>query len=81
MEDVVKEVVETANESFSKNDNTTSGRIPSTPEGMAIAYASLVIMAILPIFFGSYRSVKHHKEQQVRPIYLSLKISTYHKLK
>jgi len=40
-------------------------RIPSTPEGMAVAYISLIVMAILPIFFGSIRSVKHHKRQTV----------------
>ncbi|KAF7990752.1 hypothetical protein HCN44_000557 [Aphidius gifuensis] len=64
MEEGLKDVVDKINESLSKNENSTTGRIPSTPEGMAIAYASLVIMAVLPIFFGSYRSVKHHKEQQ-----------------
>lgn len=44
--------------------NGTTGKIPATPEGMAIAYGSLVIMALLPIFFGAFRSVKHHKEQK-----------------
>lgn len=36
---------------------------PSTPEGMALAYGSLVVMALLPIFFGAFRSVKSHREQ------------------
>ena len=40
-------------------------KTPATPEGMAMAYGSLVIMALLPIFFGSFRSVKYHKEQKV----------------
>jgi minor histocompatibility antigen H13 len=31
---------------------------------MAVAYGSLVIMALLPIFFGAFRSVKHHKQQR-----------------
>lgn len=44
--------------------NGTTGKVPATPEGMAIAYGSLVIMALLPIFFGAFRSVKHHKEQK-----------------
>ncbi len=44
--------------------NGTSTKIPATPEGMAIAYGSLVLMALLPIFFGAFRSVKHHKEQK-----------------
>lgn len=38
---------------------------PSSIEGVAIAYLSLVIMATLPIFFGSFRSVKYLKEQKV----------------
>lgn len=37
---------------------------PSTPEGLAIAYGSIVMMALLPIFIGSFRSVKFHKEQK-----------------
>ncbi|XP_067410090.1 minor histocompatibility antigen H13 isoform X1 [Emydura macquarii macquarii] len=32
-------------------------RPPATPEGMALAYGSLVLMALLPIFFGALRSV------------------------
>ena len=45
-------------------DNATA-KIPSTPEGMAVAYSSLVIMALIPIFIGSFRSVRYHKEQRV----------------
>ncbi|XP_013137485.1 PREDICTED: minor histocompatibility antigen H13 [Papilio polytes] len=37
---------------------------PTSIEGIAIAYLSLVIMAVLPIFFGSFRSVKYLKEQK-----------------
>ncbi|XP_011497065.1 PREDICTED: minor histocompatibility antigen H13 [Ceratosolen solmsi marchali] len=60
------EKVESITSTFENTTESSNamGKIPSTPEGMAIAYGSLVIMAILPIFFGSYRSVKHHKEQQ-----------------
>lgn len=39
-------------------------KTPSTPEGMAVAYGSLVVMALIPIFFGAFRSVKSHKEQK-----------------
>ena len=46
-------------------------KIPSTPEGMAIAYGSLFIMAIVPIFIGSMRSVTFHKEQKVRYVMVS----------
>ena len=43
---------------------TTGAKIPATPEGMAVAYTALVIMALFPIFFGSFRSVKSHKDQK-----------------
>jgi len=43
--------------------NGTTGKIPSTPEGMALAYSSLLVMALIPIFVGAFRSVKSHKEQ------------------
>ena len=63
--ETVKEIVNKVAENITGGD-VNKARIRSTPEGMAVAYTSLVIMAILPIFFGSYRSVRHHKEQQVR---------------
>lgn len=65
MADVVEDVVAQVTENITKNDTQSTERIPATPEGMAVAYGSLIIMALLPIFFGSLRSVKHHKEQKV----------------
>lgn len=47
-------------------ETITNEKIPSTPEGMIVAYGSLVIMAMLPIFFGAIRSVKHQKQKKVR---------------
>ncbi|XP_074642126.1 signal peptide peptidase-like [Tubulanus polymorphus] len=41
-----------------------TAKIPATPEGMIVAYGSLIVMALLPIFFGAFRSVRHHKEQK-----------------
>ncbi|KAJ8686199.1 hypothetical protein QAD02_021993 [Eretmocerus hayati] len=64
MADTVNEIVSQVAENASDTVANATARVPSTPEGMAIAYSSLVIMAILPIFFGSHRSVRHHKEQQ-----------------
>lgn len=61
----VNEIGVQAAENLTENNEAITGRIPSTSEGMVLAYGSLIIMAILPIFFGSYRAVKHHKEQQV----------------
>lgn len=58
--DAVTEAVENITETI------TGKKIPATPEGIAVAYGSLVIMALLPIFFGALRSVKHQKQQKVR---------------
>ncbi|KAJ8257831.1 hypothetical protein GJAV_G00190190 [Gymnothorax javanicus] len=44
-----------SNGSDSINANIT--KFVSTPEGTALAYGSLVFMALLPIFFGALRSV------------------------
>ena len=43
---------------------TESTKTPASPEGMALAYGSLLIMALLPIFFGAFRSVQSHKENK-----------------
>lgn len=59
--DVVGASVDGMNSTDAGNENV---KIPATAEGMAIAYASLIIMALFPIFLGSVRSVKHHKEQK-----------------
>jgi len=41
-----------------------TAKVPATPEGMMVAYGSLVIMALIPIFLGSFRSVDSQKEQK-----------------
>ena len=45
-------------------DANTTGKVPATPEGMMVAYGSLVIMALIPIYLGSFRSVESQKEQK-----------------
>lgn len=51
------------------NNGTISSRPnKGTPEGMAMAYGSLVIMALIPIFYGSFKSVGYHREQRVSRI-------------
>lgn len=73
MADVVEQVVNatlnaTLNATAENATDTSSGKkIPATPEGAAVAYGSLVVMAMLPIFFGAIRSVKHQKDQKVIP--------------
>jgi len=41
-----------------------TAKVPATQEGMIIAYGSLVVMALIPIFLGSFRSVDSQKEQK-----------------
>jgi len=64
MADIEKKLEEVVTAVNNASTNGTGTKVPASPEGMAIAYGSLVIMALLPIFFGAFRSVKHHKEQQ-----------------
>merc|ERR1711962_657786 len=59
METATEKIVEAATEAV----NGTA-KIPATQEGMMIAYGSLVIMALIPIFLGSFRSVDSQKEQK-----------------
>lgn len=61
MADTVAEAVQQAVENITENANV---KVPASPEGMALAYGSLVVMAMIPIFFGSKRSVSHQKEQK-----------------
>lgn len=62
MASIVNYVVAQAAENVSETAVNATTKPPSTPEGVAVAYGSLVIMALLPIFFGSYRSVSYQKE-------------------
>jgi len=60
LEGGVEKMAEAATEAV----NATAAKVPATPEGMMIAYGSLLVMALFPIFIGSYRSVTSHKEQK-----------------
>ncbi|OTF72812.1 hypothetical protein BLA29_007228, partial [Euroglyphus maynei] len=62
-----KELVDNINQTVQELlVNNTDGSIKpkATPEGMAMAYGSLVIMALIPIFYGSFKSVGYHREQR-----------------
>lgn len=61
MADIVNETLAELN-----NTQNATTKVPATKEGMAVAYASLLVMAILPIFFGAFRSVKYQNEQKVK---------------
>lgn len=62
---MVNETIANLSAAVNGSAKNATGRPPSTPEGMFVAYSSLVVMALLPIFFGSFRSVKCLIEQKV----------------
>lgn len=65
-ESVVNETVANLSAVVNETAKNVTGRAAATPEGMLMAYSSLVLMALLPIFFGSIRSVRCLSEQKVR---------------
>ena len=60
VEEVIQKVAENVSDTI-----TGARKTPASLEGAAVAYTSLIIMAMLPIFFGALRSVKHQKDQKV----------------
>lgn len=64
MADIVEKVLEEVKENVTETI-TGAKKPPASLEGSALAYGSLIIMAMLPIFFGALRSVKHQKEHKV----------------
>ncbi|XP_041985093.1 minor histocompatibility antigen H13 [Aricia agestis] len=64
MAESVTELPISVEESVVEAVQNCTAKPPTSIEGVAIAYLSLVIMAVLPIFFGSFRSVKYLKEQK-----------------
>jgi len=64
VETVIEEIIPAIVENVTEAAANATARVPATPEGMALAYSSLVIMALIPIFFGSFRSVKHQQQQR-----------------
>lgn len=62
--DPVKILQENLTDTTPDSTNAT-GKIPATPEGIIVAYGSIVVMALLPIFFGAVRSVAAQRKQKV----------------
>lgn len=52
------------NETVQEVAKNATEKPKASTEGMLIAYSSLVTMALLPIFFGAFRSVKFLKKQK-----------------
>eukprot|EP00116_Pleurobrachia_bachei_P015400 sb/3475662/ len=42
-----------------------TGRAVASTEGLALAYFSLFMMAIVPIIWGSFRSITYHRKSKV----------------
>ena len=60
---IIAQVNETLQQ-LPETNGTESEKPKSTPEGMLTAYVSLVIMALIPIVVGSFKSVDHHISQK-----------------
>lgn len=50
---------------LAENVSNLTGRDAATAEGIAITYGSLFLMALVPILFGSLRSVGYHTKLKV----------------
>ena len=55
-------------------DNSTRNATASTatPSSIAVAYTSIVIMALIPIYLGSYRSLKFLNKDRVLMFFLNI---------
>lgn len=51
---------------------TLTGRAAATPQGLFVAYTSLVVMALLPIWYGSFKSVLFNKKQKVKQVAIAV---------
>lgn len=52
------------NETAATNGTAEADKFKASPQGLLVAYSSLVILALIPIVVGSFKSVKHQKKQQ-----------------
>jgi broad specificity polyphosphatase/5'/3'-nucleotidase SurE len=73
-QEIVANIVKNTFKQPSVNDNATlnlnvsqneTEKFKATPEGLFLAYSSLVFLALVPIVLGSFKSVYHQKKQQV----------------
>lgn len=78
---VASAVLEALNATSNGTDAVNgTARFVATPEGTALAYGSLVLMALLPIFFGALRSVTCSKSKVPAPVRLRAAVSRYRNL-
>uniref|UniRef100_A0A3P9NCW6 Histocompatibility (minor) 13 n=1 Tax=Poecilia reticulata TaxID=8081 RepID=A0A3P9NCW6_POERE len=65
MAEPVPAAVPNATDSNGTEVLNATAKFVATPEGTALAYGSLVVMALLPIFFGALRSVTCSKSKEL----------------
>jgi len=61
---VVEEVAKQVVENLTQPAENGTMKEPATPEGMLIAYSSLFVMALIPVFLGSFKSIKFQEDQK-----------------
>lgn len=53
-----------AAENASDTENVAKPKYEATPAGFLVSYASIMIMSVIPIIFGSFKSVKNQETSQ-----------------
>jgi minor histocompatibility antigen H13 len=62
-EKMAEVVIDSLSQNLTNGTNETEKFKPTT-EGLCLAYSSLLIMALIPIIIGSFKSVNHQKNQK-----------------
>ncbi|XP_050540010.1 minor histocompatibility antigen H13 [Daktulosphaira vitifoliae] len=66
MSETVEKIIEAVNSTNGTDTESILKKTPATFEGMMMAYSSLVIMALIPIYLGAFRSVKLHIQNKLK---------------
>lgn len=69
MDGPIDSLIKAMNETNGTATEPILKKTPATTEGMLIAYTSLVVMALVPIFLGSFRSVQLQIQNKVSVVY------------
>ena len=63
-ETVTEKVIEEVAKVVAEN-GTDAEKAVMAPEGMFLAYSSLMLMALFPVYLGSLKSIIYHAKQKV----------------
>ena len=61
VQSTAEEVIQNVDDIVPEVVKNVTGRAAATTEGLALAYASLFLMAVVPIVWGSFRSITYHR--------------------